>query len=140
MHPRSEEGLSCNHLVESIEQLRNQWAARTRRSQSVHQSKMLQVSDKPTNPRGRKGERVAPEVPLKCDDRETGHTGPEHRKSGFPSSKAGVKEPQPWDHEEHHGRSHDNVGLVARGVPLVQVFYGWRCGCISGFLIPKRAA
>jgi hypothetical protein len=71
---------------------------------------------------GTKGQRVTPEVPLECDDRGGEHAGPDEGEGGLSARKTRVEERETRNHDQHHGRSHDDEGLVTRLVPLVQVF------------------
>lgn len=86
---------------------------------------MIQISDESIRRLRRKGQGVAPEVPLKGDDAERAHARDDHTQGGFSSSETRVQEAQAWHHDHHHGRGHNDVRRVAGREPLIQVFYGW---------------
>lgn len=116
-HPRYD----STYLVESVEEIGDQRATRARCAQCVHQSKLPQVANEAVGCILREAERVSPEVPLKRDDRARSHTGEYHAQSGLSSCQSRVQESKTRHHDQHHGRGHDDVGLVSRVVPLVQV-------------------
>lgn len=87
---------------------------------------MIEITDEAAGALGGEGEGVAPEVPLKGDDGEGSHAGPDHAEGGFSTSQTGVEETQTGYHDHDHGRGHKNVGLISRGVPLIQVLGGCR--------------
>lgn len=88
---------------------------------------MVEVTNEAARSLGRECERIAPEVPLKRDNGEGSHASPDHTESGFSTGQSRVEEAQSWYHDHHHGRGHDDVGLISGGVPLVQIFDGcWR--------------
>lgn len=66
------------HLVETVEQFGNQRGTGTRCAESVHQTKVLEVTNEAICGLGGEGERVTPEIPLKGDDGEGSHAGPDH--------------------------------------------------------------
>lgn len=108
------------YLVERVQQLRNQrttWAGSTK---DTLKTELVKVSDE-TVCRGAEGERVSPKVPLESNDGRGEHASPNKGESGLSSSKTGVEECETRNHDQHHGRGHENVGLVTRGVPLVKV-------------------
>ena len=80
---------------------------------------MMQVTDEAIRRRGREGKRIAPEIPLEGDDGEGAHAGPDHAKGGLSPRQARVEETEAGNHDEDHGRGHDDVGLVAGLEPLV---------------------
>ena len=120
---RSKEG---SYLVEGVEQFRDQRAPRTGRTQGIHQAEMLQVADEMARPLRGEGEGVAPEVPLEGDDGDGAHADHDHGQSRFPPGQPRVEEPQARYHDHHHGRGHDDVGLVSGRVPLIEVLFGCR--------------
>lgn len=85
---------------------------------------MLEISDEAIRARVGKGERVAPEVPLKGNDGEGCHTRPDHTQGGFPSRETRVEEAEARYHDQHHGRSHEDVGLISSLKPLIQIRRG----------------
>lgn len=85
-----------------------------------------------------KGERVAPEVPLECDDGTGEHASPDEGEGGLSAGEARVEERETGNHGQDHGRSHENEGLVTRLVPLVQIFGD--CSYKSVFLLLDDAA
>ena len=123
-----------SYLIEAVEQLRDQRRPWTGRSEGIPQSKMGQIADESRCALGGKGEGVAPEIPLEGDDGEAGHADPYHGQGGFPSRQAGVEEAQARDHDDDHGGSHDDVGLVSRGKPLIEIFLGYEGTLSAGFL------
>lgn len=82
---------------------------------------MLQVADEAVGGRFGKGEGVAPKVPLKGNDGKGCHTGPNQAEGRLSSSQAGVEEAEAGDHDDDHGRGHDDVGLIAGLIPLIQI-------------------
>lgn len=109
------------NLVESVEQLGNQRTTGAGSAQRPHETELVQVANEAIGGVCAEGQRVAPEVPLESDDRGRGHAGPDHGEGGLSARETGVEEGQAGDHDQHHGRGHDDVGLVARLVPLVEV-------------------
>ncbi len=89
---------------------------------------MIEITDEAARALGGEGERVAPEIPLEGDDGEGSHAGPDHAEGRFSTRQTGVEETQTRYHDDDHGRGHDDVGLISRGVPLVQVLDGCRRG------------
>lgn len=81
----------------------------------------MQRSDEPTLALGRECQRIAPEVPLKSDDGETGHACPYHAERRLSSGETGVQKAQAGYHDHHHSRCYDDVGLVSGGIPLIEV-------------------
>lgn len=59
---------SSTYLVEGIEEFRNQRGARRRRTKSLHETKLLQVTDEAVGREVRESQRVSPEIPLESDD------------------------------------------------------------------------
>lgn len=110
------------YLIESIKNIRDQRRTRARISQSLHQAKVAQISDISIGGGRGKSQRITPEVPLEGNNRERGHTGPDHTQSGLSTSKTGVKETETGDHHHNHRGGHDDIGLVTRLEPFVQVF------------------
>lgn len=82
---------------------------------------MLQVANKAVRGGLGKGERVPPEIPLEHYDGAGAHTGPDHREGGLAACETGVEEAETGDHEHDHGGGDEDIGLVARLVPLVEV-------------------
>jgi hypothetical protein len=58
------------HLVEGVEKIRDEWSSKARCSKCVHETEFLQVTDKTVRRVLAESQRVSPEVPLECDDRE----------------------------------------------------------------------
>ncbi len=87
---------------------------------------MVEITDEAAGALSRECERVTPEVPLKGDDGEGSHTGPDHAEGRFSTSQTGVEETQTRYHDDDHGRGHENVGLISWAVPLVQILSGCR--------------
>lgn len=113
------------HLVEGVEEFGDQGRARAGGAQGVHQAEMREVADEAAGALGGEGEGVAPEVPLEGDDGEGGHADPNHRQRRFPPGQPRVQEAQSRDHDHDHGRGHDDVGLVSRRKPLVEILDGY---------------
>ena len=86
---------------------------------------MMQITDEATRGRRGKRQRVAPEIPLEGDDGKGTHARPDHAEGGLPPCQTGVEETEAGNHDEDHGRGHDDVGLVAGLEPLVEIFGGW---------------
>ena len=82
---------------------------------------MMEVSDEAICSGRRESQRVTPEIPLEGDDRERCHTGPNQTQGRLSPCKTGVQEAQARRHEEYHGRSHDDEGLVTWVKPLVDI-------------------
>lgn len=78
-----------------------------------------------------KGERITPEIPLEGDDGAGEHAGPDQREGRFPARETRVEEAETRYHDQHHGRGHDDVGLITRLEPLVQVLDIWSSQHIS---------
>ena len=110
-----------NYLIKGIQQIRNQWTARTRRPQRLHEAELLQVAYETVGCVLAERQRVSPEVPLKRDDGERAHAGPDKGQGRFSSCQTGIEEAQTRHHDQHHGRGDDDVGLVAGLVPLIQI-------------------
>lgn len=105
----------------------------------MHQPEMLQITDISICCRRRESQRVAPEIPLEGDDRKGAHTSPDHAERGFAAGKTRVKETQTRDHDHDHGRCDNDVGLVTRLVPFIQVFDSYTETTVSClFLLPTR--
>lgn len=119
-------------LIEGIEQAWDQRRTRAGGTQRIHQAEVVQVSDKPVGCGWREGEGVTPEVPLKRHDRQRAHACPDHAQGGFSAGQTGVEEAQARNHDQDHGRGHDDVGLVARLIPFVQVLRVYFQSAISG--------
>lgn len=114
------------HLVEGIEQTGDEGRSRTGGPQGVHQTEEMQVPDEAVGGGGRKGQREAPKIPLKGDDGHGAHTGPDHAEGRLATGQTRVEKSQTGHHDQHHGRGHDDVGLVAGLEPFVQVFRTYR--------------
>lgn len=112
---------SRTHLIESIEQVRDQRRSRARCTKRVHETKFFQVADEAVRRVLAESQRVSPEIPLKCDDRARCHTRPDHAQCRLSPCKTRVEEAKTRYHDQHHGRGNDNVCLVTRLKPLVQV-------------------
>jgi hypothetical protein len=91
------------------------------------ETKLVQIADEAAGT-GTEGERVSPEIPLECDDRAGEHAGPDEGQSGLSACETGVEESESRNHDQHHGRSHDDESLITRLVPLVQILGG----CVAG--------
>ena len=113
--------LLVSYLVKSIENVGNQWGTRTRVGQSLHQAKVAQITDVSVGRGRREGEGVAPEVPLESDDGQRSHTGSDHAQGGLSTGETRVEETQARNHDHDHGGGHNDVGLVTRLEPFVQV-------------------
>ena len=85
----------------------------------------MQIADEATGGGGGEGKRIAPEIPLEGDDGEGTHARPDHAEGRLPPRQTRVEETEAGNHDEDHGRGHDDVGLVAGLEPLVEVFGGW---------------
>ena len=83
---------------------------------------MHQITNEATLTRRAECQAVTPKVPLKGDDRSSSHTCPHHAKGRLPTRQARIEESKPGYHNEHHGRGHDDEGLIARLEPLVDIF------------------
>ena len=108
------------HLVERVQQLRDQRRTRAGSTKHALETKLVEVADEAVC-RGAERERVTPEVPLEGDDGGREHTRPNQGQSGLSARKTRVEEGQTGNHDHDHGRGHENVGLVTSIVPLVQV-------------------
>ena len=82
---------------------------------------MRQIANEAVRSRRAERQAVTPEVPLKGDNRASSHTCPHHAEGRLPTRQARVEEPKTGHHDEHHGGGHDNVGLIARLEPLVDI-------------------
>lgn len=112
------------YLIERVQELRNKRTAWARSTKHALQAKLVEVANKSVRA-GAKGKRVSPEVPLEGDDRRGEHTRPDEREGRFSARKTRVEESQTRNHDHDHGRSHENVGLITRTIPLVQVLRHW---------------
>ena len=86
---------------------------------------MMQITDKATRSCRRESERIPPEIPLEGDDGEGAHARPDHTQRRLSPCEPRIEESETGNHDEDHGRGDDDVGLVAGGEPLVEVFDGW---------------
>lgn len=84
------------------------------------ETKLVEVADEAIGRRA-KGKRVTPEIPLESDDGCGEHADPDKGERRLSASKTRVEERQARYHDHDHGRGHENVGLVTRVEPLVQV-------------------
>lgn len=91
----------------------------------------MQVPNKAIGSGRRERQRESPEIPLKSDNGHRGHTGPDHAERGLSTSETGVEEAQAGDHDHDHGRGSNDIGLVTRLEPFVEVF---RSGVASEFI------
>lgn len=66
------------HLVKGVQKIGNQRRTLRRSGQCVSKTKLLQVSNETAGAVLRKGQAVAPKVPLKGDDGHAGHARPDH--------------------------------------------------------------
>lgn len=87
-------------------------------SQNALETELVEVSDEAVC-RGTESERVSPEVPLEGNDGGGKHAGPDEGEGGLSASKTGVEECETGNHDHHHGRGHEDVGLITRREPLV---------------------
>lgn len=117
----SREVTGMAYLVERVEQFRNQRRSLTGSTEHALEAELVEVADEAVCG-GTKGERVTPEVPLESDDGGGEHAGPDEGEGRLSAGQTRVEESQTWDHDHDHGRSHEDEGLVASLVPLVQVF------------------
>jgi hypothetical protein len=108
------------YLVERVEELRNQRGALAGSTKYTLESEPVKVADEAIG-RGAKSKRVSPEIPLECDDGGREHAGPDHGEGRLSARKTGIEEGETRNHDQHHGRSHEDEGLITRLVPLVQV-------------------
>ena len=97
---------------------------------------MLEIANKAIGPRVGERERIAPEVPLEGNDGEGSHTRPDHTQGRFPACETRVEKAEAGYHEQHHGRGHNDVGLISRLEPLIQILRGYsdcqsRCSRVS---------
>lgn len=113
-----------SYLVEGIQQFRDQRTSLAGNTKNTLEAKLIEISDETIRGRA-EGERVAPEVPLECNDRCGEHAGPDERKSRLSAGETRVEESEAGNHDHDHGRGHENVGLVTRLVPLIQVLGDW---------------
>ncbi|KAH0194436.1 hypothetical protein KCV03_g143, partial [Aureobasidium melanogenum] len=95
-------------LIEGIEEFGDERGARRRSTESLHETKLLQITDEAIGCVVRESQRVSPEVPLESDNRARCHTSPNHTESRFSSCQT------------------RDVGLVTRLVPLIQVLGGYK--------------
>jgi len=109
------------YLVKRVKQLRNQGTSLAGHSQHTLEAKLVEVANE-TVCRGAEGKRVSPEIPLEGNDRGREHAGPDKGEGGLSSSKTGVEKSEARYHDHDHGRGHEDVGLITRLVPLVEVF------------------
>lgn len=89
--------------------------------EDAFETKLVQVANEAICG-GAKSERVTPKVPLEGDDRGREHAGPDEGEGRLSASKTGVEEGQTRNHDQNHSRGDDDEGLVARIIPLVQIF------------------
>ena len=68
----------CTYLIERVKKVWNQRGAGTWVGHSLHQAEVAKVTDESVGGGWRESERVAPEVPLKRNDGQRRHTGPDH--------------------------------------------------------------
>lgn len=115
-----------SYLVERVEKLGNQGGAGRWCSEGVAETEVVEVADEAVGRRAAESQGVAPEVPLEDDDTEGHHDHPDERQGRLSAGETGVEEGDAGDHEQHHGRRNEDVGLVAGLVPLVEVLGGCR--------------
>jgi hypothetical protein len=114
------------YLVERVQELRNQRRTLAGSTKHALETEPVEVANEATGSRA-ESKRVSPEVPLEGDNGGREHARPDQGKGGLSASKARVEEGQTGNHDHDHGRGHDDVGLVTRVVPLVQVL----CDCLE---------
>lgn len=78
------------HLVERVQELRDEGRARRGDGEGVHKTEVVQVTDETVGCSRAEGQRVAPEIPLEDDDGEGHHCDPNQRKGGFSSGKTRI--------------------------------------------------
>lgn len=108
-------------LVEAEEQLGDQRRACSWVGEHALQGKVLEVPDVAAGAGRRKGQRVAPEVPLERHHGRRADAGPDEREGRLAPRQARVQEAQTGNHEQHHGRGDDDKGHVAVDEPLVHI-------------------
>ena len=126
------------HLVQAVEQLRDERAAGAGHAEGVLEAEVPEVTDEAVRGRDAEGERVAPEVPLERDHRHGRHAGEDHAEGRLPPGQARVEEAEPGYHDQDHGGGDEDEGDVALLVPLVQVLDGWRT--VSVVVVTARAS
>jgi len=82
----------------------------------------MEIADEAVRGGRAERQRVSPEVPLEDDDAERHHDDPDEREGRLSAREARVEEGDTGDHDQDHTCRDEDVGLVARLVPLVQVF------------------
>jgi len=109
------------YLIESVEQIGNQRTTLTGVAKSFLETKLVKIADEWICSLVAESERITPEVPLECDDGSGSHADPDHGQGGLSAGETRVEESQTRYHDQHHRRSDDDVGLVTRLEPLVQI-------------------
>lgn len=136
MHLRDD--LIVPYLVEGIQQFRDQGTSLAGSTKHALETESVEVSDEAIGG-GTESERVTPEVPLECDDGCGEHAGPDEGEGRLSPGEARVEERETRNHDQHHGRGHEDEGLVTRLVPLVQILGDCRCSCqYAGFFRLRR--
>ena len=87
---------------------------------------MIEITDEAAGALGGECKGITPKVPLEGDDGERSHASPDHAEGGFSTSETGVEKTQTGYHDHYHGRGHNDVGLISRAVPLIQILDGCR--------------
>jgi hypothetical protein len=118
------------YLVERVQELRNQRRTLAGSTKYALKTEPIEVANEAAGSRT-ESKRVSPEIPLEGDDRSREHTRPNQGQGGLSASKTGVEEGQTGNHDHDHGRGHNDVGLVTRVVPLVQVL----CDCLKSVTV-----
>lgn len=108
-----------HHLIERVEQSRDERRANRRSTPYFLKSKMLHVADEAVAGVTAEGERVSPKVPLKDDNGKRHHCDPEHGEGGFTTGESGVEEGDAGNHEKNEAGRDEDEGLISRLVPLV---------------------
>jgi hypothetical protein len=114
-------GEGASYLVKSIQKVRNERGARRRSSQCLHETEFLEISNVSICRILAECQRVSPEIPLEGDDGQRHHTRPDQRQGRLSAGETRVEETKTRHHYQHHRGRDDDVGLVTRRVPLVQI-------------------
>ena len=87
------DGDTCElHLVEAVEQLRDEGRAGRRGIEDVHEAEVSEVANEAIRGRAGEGEGVAPEEPVEDDDGVGSRDCPNEGESGLAPREAGVEE------------------------------------------------
>lgn len=68
-------------LIETVQEFWDQGRSRAGCAEGVDQTEVVEITDEAVGSLSGEGERITPEVPLKGDDGEGCHTGPNHAES-----------------------------------------------------------